>query len=468
MRFMRFIAMIGLVFGFSSEALAGDPDWLSSIASPTAQETLSPALSSSWFSAPDTTYELSETWTMDVGGEYRARYQKDTNRGAPAAPHANNSFYLGRLLLHADIQTSMGWNVYLEAIDARSSSEDLAPSVMDRNTLDMRNYYMRYSEGDTAIRIGRTDLSYGAERLVSNLDWANVRRSFEGVVLQQKMQTGVVDVFLTHPVTVTAHERDRDDDSNWFSGIYSTWDLGESDQEGLDVYLLALNETSNRFSEFVSLGVPGPLRGRDIYTIGARHWTEEGDFDTEVEFARQSGLSGGATVRAYSITARAGMTFYEGDYAPRIGIDLDYASGDDNPFDTRKGTFNQLFPLAHGYFGLADLIGRQNIIDIQPNVTMLLDDMTTLKISLHNFHLADKHDSAYNAAGGVLASDTTFSSGRFVGNELDITLLHEPDYLGQLDQIMLGMAVFSPGHFIQVNKSKSTIHRVFAQVTARF
>lgn len=467
MRFTRFIAMIGLVCGLSGQSLAGDPDWLSPIASPTAQEALSPALSSSWFSAPDTTYELGDSWTMNVGGEYRARYQKDTNRGAPTAAHANNSFYLGRLLLHADIQTSMGWDIYLEAIDARSSSEDLAPSVMDRNTLDMRNYYMRYSEGDTVIRIGRTDLRYGAERLVSNLDWANVRRSFEGVVLHQKMQGGAIDVFLTHPVTVTAHERDRDDDSNWFSGIYTTWDLDEPSQEGVDIYLLALNETSDRFSEFVSAGVSGPVRGRDIYTIGARHWTAEGDLDTEVEFARQSGLSGGATVRAYSFTARAGMTFYEADFVPRIGIDLDYASGDDNPFDTRKGTFNQLFPLAHAYLGLADLIGRQNIIDISPNLTMLLDEMTTLKLSLHNFHLADKHDAAYNAAGGVLASDPTFSSGRFIGNEFDISLLHEPDNPA-IDQIMLGLSVFSPGHFVKANKSRSTIRRVFAQATARF
>ncbi|MFT7462446.1 MAG: hypothetical protein ACI9EF_000786 [Pseudohongiellaceae bacterium] len=461
MRFIRSLATIGLVASLSSQVLAGDPDGFSPIAVPNAREALSPSTSSGWFGSNDTTIDLSEGWTMDVGGQYRVRYQKETNRGAPAAPHERDSFYLGRALLHANVKSNSGWNLYTEVIDARVTSNDLPPAMGDQNTLDVRNLYMGYTEGDTSVRIGRTDLTYGAERLISPLDWANTRRTFEGVVFQQKVQGGVIDAFITKPVTVSTHGTDHDDDSNWFSGVYSTWDIGESGNEGLDVYLLSLNEKSAKFAE-----VGGTLRGRDIFTVGARLWSKEDALDTEVEFAKQYGQSGGANIRAYAITGRAGYTFEEFDMAPRLGLDLDYASGDSDPTDSTKGTFNQLFPLGHAYLGFADLVGRQNIIDIQPNISMTVCDDTTLKVSLHHFQLANRSDAAYNAGGGILASGAT--GGKNVGNELDITLVHKPDYLGPIDHILMGWASFDPGHYVETNRSSKTIQRLYFQMTSHF
>lgn len=469
MRVLRSLAVTGLVACLSVQVLAGETDGFSTLAPLNARETLSPSSSSRWFGSRDTTYELDEGWTVDIGGQYRLRAQKDTNYGAPVAAHNRNSFYLSRLFVHANIKSNSGWNLYTELVDARIASNDLAPGGGDRNELDLRNLYMGYSEGDTSVRIGRTDLKYGVERLISPLDWANTRRTFEGVVAQQKFLGGVVDAFITRPVTIKAHKLDQDNSSNWFSGIYSTWDLGEEGTDGLDVYLLSLNEQSNKFFELVppAPGVPGPIRGRDIYTIGARLWNKDGAGDTELEFARQSGKSGGATIRAYSLTARAGFTFQEMATSPRVGLDIDYASGDNDPLDTTKGTFNQLFPLGHAYFGFADLVGRQNIIDIQPNVTLHVDDETTVKVSLHNYQLAEGNDAAYNSAGGILAAPTV-GAGKRVGNELDITVVHRPDYLGPVDHILLGWSAFDPGHFVETNKSNKTIQRLYAQFTVHF
>lgn len=461
MRFLPSLAVAGFIAGLASQALASDPEGFLPLASPNAREALTPSISSSWFGTGDETFELSEGWTMDVGGQYRVRYQKDTNRGAPVAPHNRNSFYLGRALVHANIKSNSGWNVYTEVIDARITSNDLGAGGLDKNAFDVRNLYVGYTEGDTSVRVGRTDLKYGAQRLISPLDWANTRRTFEGIVVQQKVQGGKIDAFITHPVMVSAHNLDHDDDSNWFSGVYTTWDIGENGTEGLDVYFLALNEKTNKFAELL-----GPLRGRDIYTVGARLWNKDGAVDTEVEFAKQYGKSGGANIRAHSITARGGYTFSEMDMAPRVGIDLDYASGDDNPLDSTKGTFNQLFPLGHAYFGFADLVGRQNIIDIQPNLKLNVCEATTLKIALHNYHLANRSDAAYNAGGGILAAGPT--GGKRVGNELDITVVHKPDYMGPIDHILLGWSAFDPGHYVETNRTTRTIQRLYAQFTAHF
>ena len=52
-----------------------------------------------------------------------------------------------------------------------------------------------------------------------------------------------------------------------------------------------------------------------------------------------------------------GYTFFDAPTSPRLHVGFDYASGDDGRSD-RVGTFNQLFPLGHAYFGHIDTIAR--------------------------------------------------------------------------------------------------------------
>jgi hypothetical protein len=49
-------------------------------------------------------------------------------------------------------------------------------------------------------RTGRQELLLGAERLVSPLDWANTRRTFDGYRATFKGSQNAVDLFFTNPV----------------------------------------------------------------------------------------------------------------------------------------------------------------------------------------------------------------------------------------------------------------------------
>jgi hypothetical protein len=46
-------------------------------------------------------------------------------------------------------------------------------------------------------------------------------------------------------------------------------------------------------------------------------------------------------------TARGGHTFSNLPGSPRVGLDIDVASGDSDPTDGTMETFNHLFPLGH-------------------------------------------------------------------------------------------------------------------------
>lgn len=57
-------------------------------------------------------------------------------------------------------------------------------------------------------------------------------------------------------------------------------------------------------------------------------------------------------------------------------MEFDYAFGDDNPNDGTHGTFDQLYPTPHKFFGSTDLFSLQNIqnvgviLSLKPNARM--------------------------------------------------------------------------------------------------
>src|SRR4030095_2388095 len=83
-------------------------------------------------------------------------------------------------------------------------------------------------------------MQYGAQRLISPLDWANTRRTFEGGLVRAVNEDITTDVFVTRWVDAAPHEFDNPDQDRFFSGVYNTWKIAEG--RGLDVYFLALHD----------------------------------------------------------------------------------------------------------------------------------------------------------------------------------------------------------------------------------
>lgn len=109
-------------------------------------------------------------------------------------------------------------------------------------------------------------------------------------------------------------------------------------------------------------------------------------------------------------------------WKPVLWVYYDWASGDGNPTDGKRGTFNQLFPLAHAYFGYIDLVGRQNIQDVSAKLVAKPHKIVTAILAYHNFRLDDPRDALYNAGGGAIRRDASGASGTHVGDEVDLVL----------------------------------------------
>src|SRR5438445_3612225 len=107
--------------------------------------------------------------------------------------------------------------------------------------------------------------------------------------------------------------------------------------------------------------------------------------------------------------------------APQFWVAYDYASGDHNGGKKgAHGTFNQLFPFGHYYFGFLDLVGRQNIQDANAQFVVFPAKWVFAGVQYHHFMLDSSHDALYSAGGAVLRRDPTGKASNTVGDEIDL------------------------------------------------
>lgn len=383
---------------------------------------------------------------IDAGGEYRLRHHHEVNLRGSNLTGLSDDFLLQRTRAYLDVHHSDWLRFYGELIDATSSGEEFPPRTIEENRFDALNLFgdvLLYEEGDDKLwfRAGRQEQAYGAERLISPLDWANTRRTFDGLKLFYRSENWNFDGFWLRPVPFGQHVNndhnfDHPDQSQEFMGIYATY-KGIKDH-ALDVFYI-------RYAEYDAPGSAANPVDFDLHTFGGRWLGKQDHWLGEIEGGLQLGEYGRQSQVAGYFTAGLGYEWVDLPWKPTLWAYHDWASGDDKPTDRRHGTFNQLFPLAHKYFGFADLVARQNIRDLNFLLTSQPTEKTKLLVWWHIFHLDDSRDALYNAAGAPIRSDPTGRAGTDVGQELDVTfqILITPRA-----DLLLGYSHFYPGSFV--------------------
>jgi hypothetical protein len=411
-----------------------------------------------------------DDWYVSLGGQVRERYEYFNNlnfspASPPAPPQDEDGYYLTRIFAHADFHFGPNVRVFVQGKSSMEDGREGGPRPVDADEVDVQQLFadLKFDLGgknSSTVRVGRQDLLYGAQRLISPLDWTNNRRTFEGGKVSNVLGAHTLDLFWVRPVDVDKEELNDGDGQTSFAGIYDTIALPDLFKGGgtkLEAYFLALNRTNARFAT----NAAGPDRDEDRYTIGARFSSAPKPFDVDLEFDYQFGQFGDQTISAWSVAAEAGYTLADCPTAPRLYLGFDIATGNDNSDGNGTfGTFNQLFPLGHAYFGYIDVIGRQNIIDLHPGIeaTLLANakyaKKVTLRADYHLFWRENENDAVYNVLAGAASSPPQAgvlraplgSDETFIGSEIDFLLNW------QVDRHLLlygGYSHFFAGDFIQ-------------------
>ncbi len=381
--------------------------------------------------------------TVDVGGQVRLRYHHEVGMGqdisGPGVLRFEDTVHdimLSRMRLYTNWKANDCTRFYVEGIFADVTDDDgtYLPRPIDRNFGDFLNAFIDYSPQDgTTLRVGRQELLYGAERLISPLDWANTRRTFEGVKLMVAEGDWKVDGFYTHYVPVIPNELDRADYQQPFYGVYSTYSGWENDS--VDLYYIGYdNEHPGEITSDFSLS-----------TFGSRLYGNRGDWLYEMEggvqIGRQSGL--GLNQDAGFGTAGLGRKMPEHPWKPTVWFYYDYASGNFPGGDFNR--FNQLFPLAHKYFGFIDAVQRSNIES--PNLLLTMKPHQKWDFLIwYWYFMANSGTDIVPSIGGTPIQSL---SRTHFGDELDLLAKYA---VGPRSNILFGYSHFWRGNKILAPK----------------
>jgi hypothetical protein len=121
--------------------------------------------------------DLFDESCVSVGGELRYRFMNEANRLRPGGP-GRSTYDLWRWRNYVDVKASDEVRVYVEMLDASIFNQELPVTPIDLNRWNIQNAFVdiKLAERDgrpVIFRAGRQELLYGAQHLISPLDWGN-------------------------------------------------------------------------------------------------------------------------------------------------------------------------------------------------------------------------------------------------------------------------------------------------------
>jgi hypothetical protein len=158
-------------------------------------------------------------------------------------------------------------------------------------------------------------------------------------------------------------------------------------------------------------------------TVGAR---VAGQLPAKLDYGVEMALQRGGLDQD-GVSAWAGhwqlRSSLPGWISPKITTEYNFATGDDNPTDGTRQTFDQLYPTGHDKLGLADQIGWRNIHHLREGIEVTPIKATPISVNYHSWWLANRSDGLYAASGALLVPRVAAGAvNTHVGQELDLQI----------------------------------------------
>lgn len=345
-------------------------------------------------------------------GEFRERVEGIDNAGFVG--DRNDTYFLSRFRFTATATSEM-FAATVQVHDARVGDKTIGQTASPfKAAFDLRQAFVDIGQtkAPIAARLGRQEISFGDQRLVGAANWLNAGRSFDAARVTIRSKPAQIDLFAASVVRILDAEFDKSGNGNRFAGAYVS--SGQILPRGtVEPYVFWRRDVN----------VPaesGVLDSLQQLTTGARLVGNlPARLDYKVEMDVQRGSLGPDSVRAWAGHWQVRETLPVSK-TPHVTAEYNYASGDANPADGIRGTFDQLYPTAHDKYGLADQVGWRNIHDVRIGFDMTPIKATPVAVNYHSYWLAARRDALYAASGAPLARVASGAASTRVGQEIDV------------------------------------------------
>lgn len=379
---------------------------------------------------------------LSFGGDVRQRFESNTTPLFGTGGNRSQNYDISRTELDADLRVAGQLQVFTQIqSDFAPGKTELTP--VDQDRLDLEQAFVALTEpvgdGTLKLRLGRQQFAFDLQRFVSVRDGPNVRQSYDAAWADYETGPWRFITFYSHPVQVQ-DERAFDDYSNdklTFGGARVERKLTEN--ASIAAYYARFTQDDARFPS-----VTGNER-RDVFDVHLNGTV--GHFDYDLEGMGQSGRIANESIRAWAIGSLAGYQFVDAWWKPRIGIQIDAASGDSNPNDHTLGTFNPLFPNGY-YVTLAGFTGYTNFIHVKPSLTLHPTDSLKLMLAVAPQWRETTADAVYTQPD-IPVPNTAGHGGAYTGTygqvRLDWAISKSTSFAVEAVHFQVGQAIRQAG-----------------------
>ena len=352
-------------------------------------------------------------WFLTISGEAREVWEQTGNNNWGQQPYWNN-FFLERYMLGFDAHFGKHVRTFVQFKSGLESFRIGGPRPIDEKKLDFQNAFLDLATaGDhnwLTLRVGIQELEYGAGRLIDVREGPNVRLSFIGFRLLNKVGSWRIDALAVRPrLDNFGFFDDYPNHQVEFWGVYG-WRL-LSQGVSIDAYYLGLNRAQASYERGTA-----PEQRQSLGIRFSRPIAEkERGWDFDYEGVWQFGSFGSAGLQAWTVASDTGYTVPTWRLKPRFSLKADISSGD-NPRSNTLGTFYPLFPIGN-YFGvIADTgPGPLNFRDLHPRVVTEWGHGVIVSADWIFYWRQSLQDGVYSVPGMLIRSSGN-SNARFVGD----------------------------------------------------
>ena len=352
-------------------------------------------------------------WFLTISGEAREVWEQTGNNNWGQQPYWNN-FFLERYMLGFDAHFGKHVRTFIQFKSGLESFRIGGPRPIDEKKLDFQNAFLDLATaGDhnwLTLRVGIQELEYGAGRLIDVREGPNVRLSFIGFRLLNKVGSWRIDAFAVRPrLDNFGFFDDYPNHQVEFWGVYGWRPLSRG--VSIDAYYLGLNRAQASYERGTA-----PEQRQSLGIRFSRPIAEkERGWDFDYEGVWQFGSFGSAGLQAWTVASDTGYTVPAWRLKPRFSLKADISSGD-NPRSNTLGTFYPLFPIGN-YFGvIADTgPGPLNFRDLHPRVLTDWGHGVTVSADWIFYWRQSLQDGVYSVPGMLVRSSGN-SNARFVGD----------------------------------------------------
>jgi hypothetical protein len=394
--------------------------------------------------SPCTNAETNRIWRLDkvlatpdwlsLSGSHRTRYETLDSQFRLGTNGSDQALVMRTSVLA--VIHGERFSIGAELMDSRAALDDSGTFINTGivNPADVLQVYVQWRQEDVLtpgsssdLRMGRITMDVGSRRFVARNRYRNTINSFTGIDWHWQGTNGrQLRTFFTLPVYRKPNTRaellhndvefDEQDTEVKFWGIHYATRLSWGDHG--ELFYFGLDEKDS----------PGrPTRNRDLTTLGFRLYRQPqlSRFDYQIESAIQFGENRASILQnvtdldhfAHFQHLEVGYSF-DYPWRPRMIVQYDYASGDDNPNDGDHERFTTLYGARRFDFGPTGIYGpfaRANLRTLGLRLQIKPGSGISGFVSYRGYWLASDRDAWI---GGLLR-DRSGETGSFIGQQVE-------------------------------------------------